>query len=202
VTAAEVDAFRECIAGGGLALFPSDTVYGLATRPDSEEGVRRLYELKGRAPARPAAVMFFGLDRALATLTELGPRTRAAMERLLPGPVTLVLPNPQLRYPLACGPRPERLGIRVPELTGALAPLGAVEAPVLQSSANLAGGADARRVEDVDPCIREGADVQLDAGPLPGTPSTVLDLAIYEEDGEFRVLRDGALSTARIAAEL
>jgi len=202
LTPEDLEAFRACIAGGGLALFPSDTVYGLATHPESEDGMRRLYELKGRPPARPCAVMFFDLDQALDVLAELGPRTRAAFERLLPGPVTLVLPNPRRRYPLACAPRPERLGIRVPELTGLLEPLGATGRPVLQSSANRSGGDDARRLGDVDPGVRAGVDVELDAGELPGEASTVVDLASYEEDGGFEVLREGALPAARIAAEL
>ena len=80
--------------------------------------------------------MFFDLELALAALPELGPRTREAVERLLPGAVTLLLPNPARRYPLACGPEPERLGLRVPLLEGELAPLAAVSWPVLQSSAN------------------------------------------------------------------
>ena len=202
MTAAEVDSFRACIEGGGIALFPADTVYGLAVAPDSEHAVRRLYELKGRPPDRPAAVMFFGCDEALATLTELGPGTRAALSRLLPGPVTLVLPNPARRFPLACGPRPERLGVRVPRLTGALDPLAKAGLPVLQTSANLSGGADPRRLADVDPAVLAGVDVALDGGELPGTPSTVVDLASYEEDGTFEVLREGALPAEAIAAKL
>ena len=109
----------------------------------------RLYALKGRAAARPAAVMFFDLDLALAALPELGPRTRAAVVKLLPGALTLLLPNPAGRYPLACGPDPGRLGLRVPALAGALAPLAAAQWPVLQSSANRSGGADARRLDEV-----------------------------------------------------
>ena len=124
-----------------MALFPADTVYGLATEPDSTEGVRRLYAIKGRRPDRPAAVMFFGVELALAALPELEPRTRAALEALLPGGVTLLLPNPARRFPLACADRPEVLGVRVPALDGALAPLAAVSWPVLQSSANSTGGA-------------------------------------------------------------
>ena len=108
----DVATFERCIAVGGVALFPADTVYGLATDPDSREGVERLYRLKGRRPDRPAAVMFFQLELALAALPELGGRTRAALERLLPGGVTLVVPNPGRRYPLACGPDSERLGLR------------------------------------------------------------------------------------------
>jgi L-threonylcarbamoyladenylate synthase len=202
MTPEDVATFERCIAVGGVALFPADTVYGLATEPDSREGVERLYRIKGRKPDRPAAVMFFDFELALAALPELGERTREALRRLLPGAVTAVLPNPARRYPLACGPAPERLGLRVPRLTGALAPLAAARWPVLQSSANPSGGADARRLADVDERIRARVDMQLDGGTLPGTPSTVLDLADYEHTGEYALLREGAVSAVQIAALL
>jgi L-threonylcarbamoyladenylate synthase len=198
VTAEDVATFERCVSVGGVALFPADTVYGLATEPDTREGVERLYRIKGRPPAQPAAVMFFALDLALAALPELEPRTRAALERLLPGPVTAVVPNPARRYPLAGGPSPDRLGVRVPDLRGALEPLADARWPVLQSSANRSGGADARRLDDVDPGIRREVDVELDAGELPGTPSTVVDLTSYEQSGAFRVLREGALGTGEL----
>ena len=190
--------FCRCIAVGGVALFPADTVYGLATEPDSAEGVRRLYRLKARPPDRPAAVMFFQLELALAALPELGGRTRGALRRVLPGALTLLVANPALRYPLACGPVPDRLGLRVPELDGPLAPLAAVSWPVLQSSANRSGGADARRLEDVDPSIRRGVDMQLDGGELPGTPSTVVDLTAYEDGGAYRIVREVAVAAERL----
>jgi L-threonylcarbamoyladenylate synthase len=193
VTPEEVATFERCISVGGVALFPADTVYGLATEPDSREGVDRLYRLKGREPDRPAAVMFFREELALAALPELGPRTRAALERLLPDAVTLVVPNPARRFPLACGPAPERLGVRVPRLAPELAPLAGVGWPVLQSSANPSGGSDARRLDEVDERIRSGVDLVLDGGELPGTPSTVVDLTRYEGDRSFSVLREGAV---------
>jgi L-threonylcarbamoyladenylate synthase len=202
LTPEEVATFERCIAVGGVALFPADTVYGLATEPDSREGVERLYRIKGRKPEQPAAVMFFDLELALAALPELGARTREALGRLLPGAVTAVLPNPARRYPLACGPVPERIGLRVPRLGGALAPLADARWPVLQSSANPSGGADARRLADVDERIRGRVDMQLDGGTLPGTPSTVLDLADYEDGGEYTVLREGAVPADEIAALL
>jgi L-threonylcarbamoyladenylate synthase len=199
VTREDVKTFERCISVGGVALFPADTVYGLATEPESREGVYRLYRLKGRPPDQPAAVMFFRLELALAALPELGGRTRPAAERLLPGPLTLLLPNPSRRYPLACGPAPERLGLRVPRLEGELAPLAAMSWPVLQSSANPSGGADVRRLEDVDAGIRAGVDLQLDGGALPGTPSTVVDLTEYESDRSYNVLREGVVSRAELA---
>jgi L-threonylcarbamoyladenylate synthase len=193
VTREEVQTFERCISVGGVALFPADTVYGLATEPDSREGVDRLYRLKGRAADMPAAVMFFDLALALAALPELGPRTREAVARLLPAALTLLLPNPARRFPLACGPEPKRLGLRVPLLDGELAPLSAVSWPVLQSSANRSGGPDAARLADVDEELRAGVDLVLDAGELPGTPSTVVDLTGYEQDGSWEVVREGAV---------
>jgi L-threonylcarbamoyladenylate synthase len=198
----DVATFERCIAVGGVALFPADTVYGLATEPDSREGVERLYRLKRRSPDRPAAVMFFDLGLALAALPELPEATRDAVERLLPGALTLVLPNPGRRYPLACGPEPERLGLRVPLLEGPLAPLAAARWPVLQSSANLSGGADIRRAEQADPRIRAGVDLVLDAGELPGTPSTVVDLSTYDRDAGYTVLREGAVASVELAERL
>ena len=193
MTSEEVETFERCIAVGGVALFPADTVYGLATEPDSREGVERLYRLKGRSADTPAAVMFFDLGLALAALPELGARTREAIERLLPGALTLLVPNQARRFPLACGPAPERLGLRVPLLEGALAPLAAVRWPVLQSSANHSGGRDAARVADVDEELRAGVDLILDGGELPGTPSTVVDLTSYEQDGSWELIREGAI---------
>ena len=186
----------------GVALFPADTVYGLACTPDAPEAVDRLYRLKGRRPDKPAAVMFFDRELALKALPELGERTRAALVALLPGALTVLLPNPAARFPLACGPDPATLGLRVPALAGDLAPLADVRRPVLQSSANLAGGPDARRIEDVPDAIRRGVDLVLDAGELPGTPSTVVDLRPYEARGEWSVLREGAVPAAALARQL
>jgi L-threonylcarbamoyladenylate synthase len=198
ITAADVETFERCIAVGGVALFPADTVYGLATEPDSREGVYRLYRLKGRRPERPAAVMFFSAELALAALPELPERVREGADRLLPGALTLLVPNPARRFPLACGPEPERLGLRVPLLEGSLAPLAAARWPVLQSSANPSGAGDARRLADVAEPIRAGVDVVLDGGELPGTPSTVVDLTRYEE-GEWSIAREGAVPRERLA---
>ncbi len=182
------EAFEACIAAGGVAVFPADTVYGLACDPASPDAVARLYELKGREPDKPAAVMFFALRAALAALPELGPRTRAAAHALLPGPYTLLLPNPERRFPLACGPDPATLGLRVPGVPA----LAAVALPVLQSSANESGEPDARTLDAVPPHIRRHADLVLDGGELPGTPSTVLDLRAYELSGDWSIVRQGA----------
>ena len=202
MTPEEVETFERCIAGGGVALFPADTVYGIATKPGSAEGVRRLYALKGRRADRPAAVMFFGLELALAALPELPATTRGALERLLPGGLTLLVPNPARRFPLACADTPGVLGLRVPRLERELAPLAGVSRPVLQSSANVSGGVEARRVEEVDETVRAGVDLILDGGELPGTPSTVVDLTAYHRDRSVEIVREGAVSAAEVRERL
>jgi L-threonylcarbamoyladenylate synthase len=205
LTGDDAATFSRCISVGGVAVFPSDTVYGLACEPDSKEAVQRLYLLKRRPPDKPAAVMFFALDLALAALPELGPRTRGALDALLPGAVTLLLPNPARRFPLACGVGGDgidTLGLRVPAWPPALAALGDVSWPVLQTSANVAGGPDARRLQDVPEAIRARADLVLDGGELPGTPSTVVDLRGFERDGRWSVVREGALAVGDVAAAL
>jgi L-threonylcarbamoyladenylate synthase len=197
--------FERCMRVGGVAVFGTDTVYGLACEPDSKEAVRRLYAMKGRPPDKPAAVLFFDLELALAALPELGPRSVAALRALMPGPVTTLLPNPAGRWPLACGAGGGdvgTLGLRVPALMPGAAALAAVRWPVLQSSANLSGGPEARRLEDVPERIRGAADLVLDAGELAGLASTVIDLRGYEEAGRWQIVREGALTAEQVAAAL
>jgi L-threonylcarbamoyladenylate synthase len=187
---------RECLLAGGVAVLPTDTVYGLACDPLRREAVQRLYELKGRPPERPAAVMFFTLQAALEALPELRARERAALQALLPGPLTVLLPNRKHRYPLAGGS--ETLGLRVPLLPERLIALHAVQAPAMQSSANLSGGPDTRRLADIPLALLEGADLVLDGGELPGTASTVLDLCDYERSGRWRIVREGPVGQAEL----
>ena len=187
-----LNAFEDCIAGGGVALFPADTVYGLACDPENASAVERLYALKGRAPDKPAAVMFFSTEALRAATPWLGPRTRGALDALLPGGVTLLVPNPEHRFPLAGAG--DALGVRVP----AGSPRAGARVAVLQTSANHAGGPDARRIADVPPDIVAGAQLTLDAGGLPGVPSTVVDLRAYEAGGGWTVIRDGAVSRAEL----
>src|SRR5215472_11795900 len=165
---AAVGEFERVIRGGGVVLFPSDTVYGLACSPDDAGAVERLYRIKGREPGKAAAVMFFSLDAAMAALPELGNRTRAALQRLMPGGVTVLLPNPGRRWPLASQSDPATVGIRVVSVPV----IGETDVAVLQSSANLAGGLEARRLSEVPDSIRGGVDVAIDGGALPGIAST------------------------------
>ena len=221
LTAADVARLEECLTGGGVAVIPTDTVYGLACDPASEIAVRRIYELKRRPPFKSAAVIFFALAPALQALSaRLGPRTRAALDTLLPGPLTLLLPNPAGLYPLAGNPIPSEsssggagagelpageaclLGVRVPALAGPLGALAAIAAPALQSSANFSGESDPCRLSDVPIELRSGADLVIDGGELPGSASTVVDLGEYERTGRWLIVREGPVGREELARKL
>jgi L-threonylcarbamoyladenylate synthase len=191
LTPEAVAEFERCIGRGGVAVFPADTVYGLACNPGSPSSIERMFALKKREERRPSAVMFFQLERMLTAIDWLGDTTLAALERLLPGALTVIVPNPGGRYELAGG---SGLGLRVPKLDGRLEPLAGARVAVLQTSANPSGGADVRRVGDIATEIIENVDIVLDGGELDGTPSTVVDLTRYGQDGTWKVLRETAVS--------
>jgi L-threonylcarbamoyladenylate synthase len=199
ITAEDAATFERCMAVGGFAVFPADTVYGLACDPDAKETVQRLHLLKRRSMDKPSAVMFFDAGLALDTLAELEGPVREAARKLLPGAVTLLLPNPAHRFPLACGADPDTLGLRVPKLESELA---CVRWPVLQTSANFAGRPDPRRLQDVPLGLRDSAELVLDGGELPGTPSTVIDLRDYANTGEYAIVRQGLLPADEVASRL
>jgi len=194
----DASAFDRCIAGGGLVVFPADTVYGIACDPGDRFAVTQLGLLKRRSPQKPSAVMFFDPAVAWAALPELGQRTRAALSRLLPGGVTALVGNPAGRFPLACGGDPSTLGLRVVQV----AEVGGARGPVLQSSANRAGGVAPQRLSEVPELIRSAAELVIDGGDLPGTPSTIVDLRHYEASGSWSVARVGAVAAETLERAL
>lgn len=187
-----VDAAVEAIRGGRLAVIPTDTVYGLATNPYSEAPVRTLYRAKGRDELQPTALVAADLDVLFECVPELRGRAGTIASALLPGPFTLILPNPARRFSWLAGSNPETIGVRVPELAGpggeVLARVGAIVA----TSANLPGGPDPRTLDEVPEEIRAAAAALVDGGELPGTPSTVIDFT----GAAPLVLREGAASAA------
>lgn len=179
------------IRAGRVAIIPTDTVYGLACTPYREAPVRVLQALKGRSAGQPVALVAASVDLLLECVPELRGRAAVAARALLPGPYTLVLPNPAERFPWLAGDRPGTIGVRVPAVAGPARELLELVGVVAATSANLHGGRDPRRLEDVPPELAAAA-VALDGGDLPGTPSTVLDLT----GAEPAVLREGAVPAA------
>ena len=190
-------ALERWIGQGGVVVFPADGLYGLACDPLDENAVGRIQRLKGRDERKSSAVMYFSPLAMRELLEEMGPRTRDAAARLLPGPVTLVIANPRRRYPLASREDPEKLGVRLIE-----GPLAGVMTPIFQTSANRSGEPAVHRFADLAPEIRDGADLAIDGGKLSGAPSTVVDVSRLDAGGAWQVLREGGLSRERLEALL
>ena len=193
-----VGAAVAALEAGKLVVIPTDTVYGLACSPDDDAAVRRLSELKGRDAAQPIALVAATVDALVELVPELRGESETVARALLPGPFTLVLPNPRRRLPSLAGAHAATIGVRVPLVSGTaqavLERVGAVAA----TSANLHGGADPRRIDQVPPEILSAVDAVVDGGELPGTPSTVLDLTGREPT----VIREGAVRAAEALARV
>jgi L-threonylcarbamoyladenylate synthase len=190
-------ALESSISKGEVVLFPSDGIYGLACDPLNEEAVDRIHRIKGRDDGKSSAVMYFSPLAMRELIRDLGQRVGEAFGRLLPGPVTLIVPNPRHRYPLACREDPARLGVRVIQ-----GPLSGARCPIFQTSANLSGEPAASTFAGIVPEVREEVDLAIDGGQLTGLPSTVVDLTEYDENGIWTVLREGGMSRGDLIAAL
>lgn len=186
-----------CIAAGGVALFPADGLYGLACDPLNATAIERIHQIKGRDEGKPSAVLYFSPLAMRELVEDLGERTRSAVSALLPGPVTLVVANPSHRYPLACRSDLERLGVRLID-----GPLEGAMCPIFQTSANRSGDPAPAIFGDVPREILAKVDVAIDAGPLTGLPSTVVDLSGFDDGGDWSVLREGAMQIDELADQL
>jgi L-threonylcarbamoyladenylate synthase len=187
------------IRAGQPVVVPTDTVYGLAADPISEAAVRRLYRLKGRNDLQPTALIAAHVEVLVDAVPELRElRVLESIRELLPGAFTLILPNPERRFPWLTGNRPTTIGVRVPALSGDAAELLRQVGTLAATSANLPGEPDPRRVDDIPEELREGSGAVLDVGELPGTPSTVLDLT----GPEPVVVREGAVPAVEALARL
>jgi L-threonylcarbamoyladenylate synthase len=190
-------ALERCAAAGGVAVFPADGLYGLACDPLDAKAVARIHRIKGRDEGKPSAVMYLSPLAMRELVESLGTRTREAAGALLPGSVTLVVANPEHRYPLACREDPERLGVR---LIGG--PLAGAMCPLFQTSANRSGVPAPASFDKVPEGIVGAVDLAIDGGALTGLPSTVVDLTRFDEVGSWDVLREGAVAKAALAREI
>jgi len=193
----EVARAVEAVRAGKPVLLPADGVVGLCAAV-GEEAVRSLYELKGRGDAQPTAVIAASAGALFELVPELDERSRAIVAALLPGPFTLVLPNPARRLPWLNGADPDRIGVRVAVLPASTqAVLDAVGA-VAATSANDPGEPAAASLDDVPSRIRAGCGAEVDGGRLSGLASTVIDFARAEPS----VLREGAGSACDALARV
>ena len=202
LTPADDERLAAALAAARLVCFPTDTVYGIGGFV-GRAVVDALVAAKGRDEGKPLQVIFPSADLLIEAVAPPDALC-AALLRLLPGALTLVIPYP----PAFSGPPPGHsrggrptLGVRVPAWLAPMAALGRLRRPLVASSANLSGRPSASRLDEVAPQIRDACDLLLDGGPAGGLASTVVDLSEYEA-GTWEILRDGAVSREAVAAAL
>jgi len=193
------------LAAGAVIGLPTDTVYGLAARWDSQPGVRRLFEAKGRAPAQPVAVIFPSVDSIEAALPDLDPVAAQVLRGLLPGPYTFVV-STSVSRPELVGTA-ESLGVRVPSHPPLLRLLSRLGTGVAATSANVSGAKDAATLADVDPVLLSHCALALEsragaAAEAGGAPSTVVDLRPLAQNGRPVILREGAVTGTEVLARI
>ena len=189
-----IDAVRR----GEPIVLPTDTVYGLAADGLSRTAAAALYAAKGRQARQPTALVLASVDLVSVALPRLPEEVLRMVEALLPGPLTLVLPNPEHRFPWLNVERPDTIGVRVPALVAPGAEVLKATSFLVATSANLPGGPDPRELAEVPAELLEAVAAVVEGGRLPGVPSTVVDLT----GSEPAILREGAVPARAVLATL
>ena len=180
----------DCLRGGGLVAFPTETVYGLGVHALDRAAVRRLFEAKGRPANDPLIVHVDAVERVHALVSAMPDSVAALSARFWPGPLTLVLPRSP-RVPDEVTARLDTVGVRVPAHPVARALLRAAGIPVAAPSANLFSRPSPTRASHVLDDLGGRIDLVVDGGATEvGLESTVLDLTRDVPT----ILRPGAVS--------
>ncbi len=198
--AAGVAHAAEVLRAGGLVALPTETVYGLAARADSDEAVASIYRAKGRPDFNPLIVHVAGLEQA-ETLAQFDDRARKVAGAFWPGPLTLVLPkqrDAQLASAVTAGL--PTVALRCPAHPAMRAVLKETGLGLAAPSANRSGAVSPTTAAHVAASLGGKVDLILDGGPCEaGIESTILAL---RENGGWQVLRPGPVTEARISVLL
>lgn len=185
----------EMLRRGGIGAFPTDTVYGLGARIDSEIAINKIFEAKGRSSAQPLPIHISEIGQLHQIAIQISPIARRLAERFWPGGLTLVLPKaPQILELISAGG--STVAVRLPNHPITLALIKGLGIPIIGTSANLSGQPSPVTAKEVIAQLDETLDFVIDGGRCPGgKESTIVD---FTQDPP-RILREGAI--ARIDIE-
>lgn len=180
----------QTLQGGGVVLYPTDTLYGLAVDALNPAAISCLKRLKARETRKPISVVVPSVE-ALEEYAHMCETSRALAARHLPGALTLVLPaTGKVHHDILLN---GALGLRVPDNTFSLMLARAFGKPFTATSANMSGLPTMAEVDEILAQLgaaMQHVDLVIDAGPRDGgTPSTVVTVI----EGNVHVLRQGAI---------
>jgi protein-tyrosine phosphatase len=193
----------QALAEGQLVALPTETVYGLAASACNAPAVERLLAVKGRPDNVPLALAIKSAEEALDYVPDMSPLASRLARRCWPGPITLVVDN-QHRESLATQLPPSvrqavtpngAIGLRVPANEMAQDVLRMLAGPLVLTSANLSGQADAVTAQEVVAALGGELALVLDDGPCRyGQPSSVVRI----KGKQFEILREGVVGAATL----
>lgn len=180
---------------GKLVCFPTETVYALAADSSNTEALERIYDLKGRDPNNPLAVLVRNVEMAH-NLVEFNEKAEKIAAAFCPGPITLVLPKlPASTLARNVNPKLQTLAIRIPDHTIALQILQQINRPVAATSTNPSGMPPAMDAAQVEAYFGDKVDLILPTeGKTTGTASTIVDLCTETP----KILRQGGITLRQI----
>jgi len=184
-----IDEIASTFSNGRVVILPTDTIYGLHARADDEQGIARIGQLKKRTVARSIVVLAADVDQCIAVGALIEPALREQLERVWPAPLTAILPT---STPLAANPGERTIAIRIPALEW-LRELLRRTGPLASSSLNESGEPPMHDLAALSFGFLNGVDGIVEAGPLDGKPSTLVDFT----GPEPRLIRGGAFPFAQ-----
>lgn len=189
-----------CIRAGKVVGLPTDTFYGLAVDPVNLRAVESIYEIKSRVKHKPLSLLVGNLAQAYSLVRDCSSCFDVLAERFWPGPLTVIV-RASSRLPLRSTANTGNVAIRVPDAAIPRAVVESLGLPITATAANLAGLPECTYAGCVRDQIGERIQLIVDGGPTGrSVPTTIVDLS--GEDGEWQILREGAIPTHAIALAL
>jgi L-threonylcarbamoyladenylate synthase len=189
----------EQIRAGHVLGMPTDTFYGLAADPFNLRAVDRVYEIKTRARHKPLSLLIEHVDQAQEFARPLPEDFYILAQRFWPGPLTIIVPAAS-HLPLKVTANTGNVALRVPAAEIPLAVVKAAGIPITATSANLSGAVECTTAEQVRDQLQDRISIIVDGGPSPRAElSTIVH---FNEDGSWRVLREGAVPSKDVLEAL
>lgn len=168
----------QVLANGGLVVFPTETFYGIAADSQNPDGLEKLANLKGRDAEKPFPLIVSSVDQLDLLVGGFSIFVQKFMDIHWPGPLTLVMEAKAGVHPRLLSHN-NGIAARLSSWPCAAALSNALGKAITATSANLAGGAPAQTIAQLDPAVAQAVDIILDGGPTPGgQASTVLDVRV------------------------
>jgi L-threonylcarbamoyladenylate synthase len=183
---------------GGVIAFPTDTFYGLGANPFHKKAIARIFNIKQRPEGKPILVLIDAIHQVNILALEVNPNAKVLIEKLWPGPLTLLFPAHPHLPPLLTG-NTGKIGIRQPGNEQVRKLLAGIGYPITATSANVSGSANAATAEEVQETLGSQVDLIIDGGPaVSEKESTVLDVTLSPP----LIVRNGTVSKEEIDTAL